>query len=114
MNKQLTELQMQTLITFIRMKKVRFYDVQLEIADHFATAIEEKWQENPGLPFEETMIQFYEMADLSVFYTLRQFRMGHGYLLKSVFAFFYCAIIQVSPEHYRDFLKMYAGFPKFS
>lgn len=60
MQKQLTDLQMQTLITFIRMKKVRFYDVQLEIADHFATAIEEKWQENPDLPFEETMIQFYE------------------------------------------------------
>lgn len=60
MQKQLTDLQMETLITFIRMKKVRFYDVQLEIADHFATAIEEKWQQDPQLPFEETMIQFYE------------------------------------------------------
>lgn len=60
MGKQVSELQLATLVQFIKAKGVKYYDVQLEIADHFASAIEEKWKTDPELVLEEEMLRLYE------------------------------------------------------
>jgi|GEM_PF-6780816 len=60
MEKQVSELQLDTLIQFIKAKGVKHYDIQLEIADHFASAIEEKWRTEPDLMLEEEMVSLYE------------------------------------------------------
>nr|MBX2878233.1 hypothetical protein [Saprospiraceae bacterium] len=59
MEKQVSELQLDTLVQFIKAKGVKHYDVQLEIADHFASAIEEKWRKEPDLILEEEMVSLY-------------------------------------------------------
>lgn len=60
MGKQVSDLQLDTLVQFIKAKGVKHYDVQLEIADHFASAIEEKWETEPKLVLEEEMVRLYE------------------------------------------------------
>lgn len=59
MEKQVSALQLETLVQFIKAKGVKYYDIQLEIADHFATAIEEKWETEPNLMVEEEMVRLY-------------------------------------------------------
>ena len=58
--KQVSNLQLDTLVQFIKAKGVKPYDIQLEIADHFASAIEEKWRTQPELILEEEMVTLYE------------------------------------------------------
>lgn len=60
MEKQVSKLQLDTLVQFIKAKGVKHYDIQLEIADHFASAIEEKWEMEPDLVLEEKMVRLYE------------------------------------------------------
>ena len=60
MEKQVSKLQLDTLVQFIEAKGVKHYDIQLEIADHFASAIEEKWVTEPALVMEEEMVRMYE------------------------------------------------------
>jgi len=58
-SKQLTQEQIDYLFDFVYRKRVRYYDVQVEIVDHLASAIEEKWRENPDLSFEQALDQVY-------------------------------------------------------
>ncbi|NRB49590.1 MAG: hypothetical protein HRU41_18060 [Saprospiraceae bacterium] len=60
MEKQVSKLQLDTLVQFIKAKGVKHYDIQLEIADHFASAIEDEWQNNPDLVLEEEMVNLYQ------------------------------------------------------
>lgn len=43
------------LYAFTRQHYVEYYDLQTELVDHLANAIEEQWQENPKLSFEEVL-----------------------------------------------------------
>ena len=52
---KLTTDQIQKLYTFTRQHYVEHYDLQTELVDHLANAIEEQWQENPKLTFEEAL-----------------------------------------------------------
>jgi len=45
--------QIKFLFSFFEHRKVRYYDVQMELVDHFASAIEHRWETDPGLSFEE-------------------------------------------------------------
>jgi len=50
--KKITPQQVAQLYTFISSKFVAYYDLQTELADHLANAIEAKWETDPNLPFE--------------------------------------------------------------
>jgi hypothetical protein len=56
-NRKLTPEEIDSLFTFVEQRDVKYYDVQMELVDHLATAIEQKWQTNPGLSFEEAFHQ---------------------------------------------------------
>lgn len=51
--KKLTTQQIQQLYKFTRQHFVEYYDVQTELVDHLANDIEQIWQEQPNLSFED-------------------------------------------------------------
>ncbi|GGB77608.1 hypothetical protein GCM10007424_17100 [Flavobacterium suaedae] len=53
--KKITAAQMERLFRFTREHFVEHYDLQAELADHLANAIEERWVQNSGLDFEEAL-----------------------------------------------------------
>lgn len=52
---KLTTSQIDQLYTFTRLHYVEWYDLQSELVDHLANAIETQWQENPKLTFDEIL-----------------------------------------------------------
>lgn len=54
-NKKLTAGQIQKLYDFTATHFVEWYDLQTELVDHLANGIEEKWQENPELSFDDIL-----------------------------------------------------------
>lgn len=52
---KLTNQQIDHLFTFTRQHYVEWYDLQSELVDHLANAIETQWQENPKLTFDEAL-----------------------------------------------------------
>lgn len=53
MKKTVTEAQIARLYEFTREHYVEHYDLQTELVDHLANAIEERWEATPQMPFEE-------------------------------------------------------------
>jgi len=56
---ELTKDQINHLFDFVRSKYVRYIDVQHELVDHLATAIEEKMEQNHKLDFARALNQVY-------------------------------------------------------
>ena len=52
---KLTTAQIDQLYLFTRQHYVEWYDLQSELVDHLANAIETQWQENPKLTFDEAL-----------------------------------------------------------
>ncbi|MFE3872305.1 hypothetical protein ACFX5F_13840 [Flavobacterium sp. ZS1P70] len=52
---KLSKEQIDQLFTFTRQHYVEWYDLQSELVDHLANAIEAEWQENPKLTFDEVL-----------------------------------------------------------
>jgi hypothetical protein len=52
---KLTAQQIDHLYLFTRQHYVEWYDLQTELVDHLANAIETQWQENPKLTFDEAL-----------------------------------------------------------
>ena len=52
---KLSDEQIERLYQFTRQHYVEYYDLQTELVDHLANAIEEQWQQNPKLSFEEAL-----------------------------------------------------------
>lgn len=52
---KLTAEEIDQLYLFSRQHYVEYYDLQTELVDHLANAIETQWQENPALTFEEAL-----------------------------------------------------------
>jgi hypothetical protein len=52
---KLSSEQIDNLFEFCEFHNVRYYDVQIELVDHLASAIEKLWETNPELPFEEAV-----------------------------------------------------------
>ncbi|WP_047246831.1 hypothetical protein [Maribacter thermophilus] len=52
---KLTQDHIQKLYKFTRAHHVEHYDLQTELVDHMANGIEEEWQTNPNLSFEEAL-----------------------------------------------------------
>ena len=57
--KQLTKNQIQELFAFTKSHRIRYYDLQTEVVDHLASAIENKWAENPDVPFKKALDEIY-------------------------------------------------------
>lgn len=55
----ITEAQYDSLYAFCRRHYVQYYDVQVELVDHFSEAIEEKMKLNPKLNFEQALDSVY-------------------------------------------------------
>ncbi|WP_029034310.1 hypothetical protein [Salinimicrobium terrae] len=53
--KKLNSFQIDSLYSFTQQHYVDYYDVQTELVDHLASGIEEQWQEDPDLPFEQAL-----------------------------------------------------------
>jgi len=53
--RRITEQEIKLLFDFTKKHYVEFYDVQVELVDHLANAIEEQWKENPKLSFDEAL-----------------------------------------------------------
>ena len=47
--------QIDKLYLFTRQHYVEYYDLQAELVDHLANAIEIEWQQNPKLTFDEAL-----------------------------------------------------------
>ena len=52
---KLSDEQIERLYQFTRQHYVEYYDLQTELVDHLANAIEEQWQQNPKLSFENAL-----------------------------------------------------------
>lgn len=52
---KLTPQQIDRLYQFTRQHYVEWYDLQTELVDHLANAIEAQWQENPKISFEDAL-----------------------------------------------------------
>ena len=50
---KLTTQQIDQLYLFTRQHYVEWYDLQSELVDHIANAIEAQWQQNPNRSFDE-------------------------------------------------------------
>lgn len=48
MKKQLNQFEIAQIVQFLKENGVKHYDIQLEMVDHFATTIEEKWDDYPS------------------------------------------------------------------
>lgn len=53
--KKLTQEQIDQLFDFTQKHYVEFYDVQVELVDHLANAIEDQWKQNPNILFEDAL-----------------------------------------------------------
>lgn len=52
---KLNQTQIEKLYQFTRQHYVEWYDLQTELVDHLANAIEEQWQQNPKFSFEDAL-----------------------------------------------------------
>lgn len=57
--KQLTKDEIQQLFDLVQGHAIKYYDVQVEIVDHFASAIEEIWETEPNLSFFHAKNRIY-------------------------------------------------------
>lgn len=67
-HRTLTTDQIDRLFDFVKKKHVPYYDIQVELVDHFASAIETMWQEQPDLPFERAIQLVYGRFPITGFY----------------------------------------------
>jgi len=65
--RKLTEEEISDLFSFCEENDVKYYDVQMELVDHLATAIENKWKEKPALTYEEALWAVYDEFGASGF-----------------------------------------------
>ncbi len=60
MQKQLNQLEIDQILDFLKRHKVPYFDVQLELVDHFASAIESNWETYPNhWSFEQKILSVY-------------------------------------------------------
>lgn len=93
---KLSSEQIQKLYTFTRQHYVEYYDLQTELVDHLANAIEEQWQENPKLSFDEALQM--EFKKFGVFGFMDVVEKRQKYLNKK-----YNKLVW---RHFRDFFQI--------
>ncbi len=79
---KLTPTQIEHLYQFTRQHYVEWYDLQTELVDHLANAIEQQWQENPNISFEQALQLEFKKFGIFGFMTVvekRQAALGKKY-----------------------------------
>jgi hypothetical protein len=66
--RKLTPEQIENLFELCEFHHVHFYDVQIELVDHLASGIEDRWETNPEIPFEEAIFQVCEQFGVEPFF----------------------------------------------
>jgi len=59
-NKQLTPTQIQELHNLVQRNAIQYYDVEIEIVDHYASAIEAIWENEPEVSFYQAQMRVYK------------------------------------------------------
>lgn len=72
MSKKLSLRQIDDLFVFCREHYVYHHDLQLELVDHLASAIEQKWEENPRLTYTEALWEVFGKFGIYGFSTIRK------------------------------------------
>jgi hypothetical protein len=94
MSRTITTEETKKLFEFCRNHFVNYYDVQIELVDHLATAIEEKWKTNPELPFNDVLNNTFKKFGIYGFSKIkgqkkRELKRKYNRLLWSYFTEFY-------------------------
>jgi hypothetical protein len=94
MSRTITTEETKKLFEFCRNHFVNYYDVQIELVDHLATAIEEKWKTNPELPFNDVVNNTFKKLGIYGFSKIkgqkkRELKRKYNRLLWSYFTEFY-------------------------
>lgn len=79
---KLTQSHIQELYKFTRQHYVEYYDVQTELVDHLANDIEQIWEENPKLSFEQARDKSFKKFGVFGFLNVveqKQFQMTKKY-----------------------------------
>ena len=79
---KLTTSQIDQLYIFTRKHYVAYYDLQTELVDHLANAIESQWQQNPTLSFDEVLNKEFKKFGVFGFMDVveqRQMALGKKY-----------------------------------
>ena len=74
MKKQLTPQKIEELYQFCEKHYVPYYDLQVELVDHLASAIESRWEEEPDISFEQALNNVYHEFGVSGFSRVRMAR----------------------------------------
>lgn len=129
---QLTNQNIQDLYTFTRKHFVEHYDVQTELVDHLANDIEEIWQENPKLTFEQARDKSFKKFGVFGFMDVveeKQKQLGKKYwsiifsfvkewfklpkiltTIMLVWLFYLLLTSKVSPYYFFGFWFLYIGY----
>ena len=67
MKPHLKQEEIEKLFTFVQSKNVPYRDVQFEIVDHLATAIEDLQEENPGWTYDKSLKEVYNKFPITGF-----------------------------------------------
>jgi len=59
MNRKITQKENEQLFKFCKNRYIFYYDVQIELVDHLASAIEQQWETDPDLLFEIALKNIY-------------------------------------------------------
>jgi len=70
--RKLTEEEINDLFTFCELHGVYYYDVQVELVDHLACAIEEKWEDNSFLSFKDALSSVFRGFGIYGFSKIKQ------------------------------------------
>jgi len=77
MKKELNDQEIAEIIAFLKEKEVKHYDVQLEMIDHFASAIEEQWDTYPsGWSFKVKILDVFNPIGKTGFKKIVAEKMG--------------------------------------
>ncbi|WP_321371078.1 hypothetical protein [uncultured Draconibacterium sp.] len=72
MNRTITNEENEQLFHFCRRHYVYHYDVQIELVDHLASAIEEQWEQNPELSFDEGLKNAFKLFGIHGFSNIKK------------------------------------------
>ena len=72
MNPTITAEETQFLFEFCRKHYVYHYDLQVELVDHLASSIEEQWEANPELLFEDALHQSFRKFGIHGFSKIKE------------------------------------------
>ena len=92
--RKLTEEEIELIYDFCYERNVSEYEIQAELVDHLASAIEENWKENPEISFFDNLFEIYRQFGTDGFQTLtkskkRAFRNKKTWLVdKKTWSFF--------------------------